>query len=311
MTETNIIKQIHSLKKLTPSEIKIADYFSSNESELVFENVTSISQKTGVSKATVVRFISRLGYKKFADFKTALRDRIVYKRESLPSRYILQKKHLENQQEDVLGETFSNIMKNLQYTHQQIDPEIFLGVAEMLMQPESHLYITGQRTSYPLAYLFYMLITRLRPDATLLGPEISGFPDKITHASEKDTLLSIFRHPYGKQTLKILQHFSDINARIILITDSDFSPASELATVQITVPSRGLSIFSSFAAVTALLESLNIAALQFCSQETIERLEKGEKLLSDFEVFCPRKGLDISQIQKLRKTQKNRTNGKP
>jgi DNA-binding MurR/RpiR family transcriptional regulator len=300
MTEKNIISQIRSLKKLTPSEIKIAEYFSRYEAELVFENVTSISTNTGVSKATVVRFISRLGYKKFADFKSRLRDELVHNHESLPRRYLLKKKHLENRQEDILGENFSYIMKNLQYTHAQIDPEKFLSVAQMLMEPESHLYITGQRTSYPLAYLFYLLITRLRPDSTLLGPEISMFPDKMSTVGGNDTLLTIFRHPYGKQTLKISRYFAEKNARIILIADSEFSPASELATVQITVPSKGLSIFNSFTAVTALLESLNIAALKFCNEEIIDRLEKGEKLLGDFEVFCPGKSIDKSQIQKLK-----------
>jgi DNA-binding MurR/RpiR family transcriptional regulator len=301
MTEKNIIKQIRSLRKMTPSELKIAEYFSRYEQDLAFENVTSISKITGVSKSTVVRFLSKLGYNKFADFRKKMRNELVSKRESL--RYLLQKKHLENRQEDILGENFSYLMKNLQYTHAQIDPQKFLNVAQMLMQSGSHLYITGQRTSYPLAYLFYLLIARLRPDSTLLGPEVSMFPDKMTSVSADNVLLSIFRVPYGKQTLKISQYFFEKKAKIILITDSEFSPASELATIQITVPSEGLSIFRSFTAVTALLESLNIAALKFCNEETIDRLEKGEKLLGNFEVFCPGKSIDTSKIRKLRDTQ--------
>jgi DNA-binding MurR/RpiR family transcriptional regulator len=290
MTEKNIIKQIRSLRKMTPSEVKIAEYFSRYEQDLAFENVTSISKNTGVSKSTVVRFLSKLGYNKFADFRKKMRNELVSKRESL--RYLLQKKHLENRQEDILGENFSYLMKNLQYTHAQIDPQKFLNVAQMLMQSGSHLYITGQRTSYPLAYLFYLLIARLRPDSTLLGS-----------VSADNVLLSIFRVPYGKQTLKISQYFFEKKAKIILITDSEFSPASELATIQITVPSEGLSIFRSFTAVTALLESLNIAALKFCNEEMIDRLEKGEKLLGNFEVFCPGKSIDTSKIRKLRDTQ--------
>jgi DNA-binding MurR/RpiR family transcriptional regulator len=301
MTEKNIIKQIRSLRKMTPSEVKIAEYFSRYEQDLAFENVTSISKNTGVSKSTVVRFLSRLGYNKFADFRKKMRNELVSKRESL--RYLLQKKHLENRQEDILGENFSYLMKNLQYTHAQIDPQKFLNVAQMLMQSGSHLYITGQRTSYPLAYLFYLLIARLRPDSTLLGPEVSMFPDKMTSVSADNVLLSIFRVPYGKQTLKISQYFFEKKAKIILITDSEFSPASELATIQIIVPSEGLSIFRSFTAVTALLESLNIAALKFCNEEMIDRLEKGEKLLGNFEVFCPGKSIDTSKIRKLRDTQ--------
>ena len=59
MTEKTIIKQIRSLRKMTPSELKIAEYFSRYEQDLAFENVTSISKNTGVSKSTVVRFLSR------------------------------------------------------------------------------------------------------------------------------------------------------------------------------------------------------------------------------------------------------------
>ena len=305
MTEKNIIKQIRALKKMTPSELKIAEYFSRYEQELVFDNVTSISKNTGVSKSTIVRFIAKLGYEKYAEFRKKLRDELVNKQESL--RYLLQKKHLEHRQEDIIGENFSYIINYLQYTHTQIDPEIFLSVAKLLMEPESRLFITGQRSSYPLAYLFHMLMTRLRPDSILLGPEVSMFPDKMTNVSENAVLLCIFRQFYGKQTLKIAQYFAEKNARIILITDSEFSPASELATFQITVPSGGLSFFDSVTPVTALLESLNIAALKYCNDEMLENLEKGEKLLRDFEVFCPRTGFDISQIRKLRDIQKRQS----
>ena len=85
-----------------------------------------------------------------------------------------------------------------------------------------------------------------------------------------------------------------------MITDSDFSPAAGLADVQLIVPSEGLSIFNSFTAVTALLESLNIAALKFCSDEMLERLDKGEELLGSFDVFCPGKSIDTSKIRELK-----------
>ena len=309
MSGKKIFKKIHTLKKMTPSEIKIAEYFSQHEAELIFENVTSISNDTGVSKATVVRFISKLGYKKFSDFKNALRNELVYKQKSLPKRYSLKRTHLKNKQEDILGDNLLHIIKNLQNTHARIDPDKFLDVARLLMQPKTRLYITGQRTSYPLAYLFYLLISRIRPDSTLLGPEISMIPDQLSNLGPDDTLLAIFRHPYGKQTHKISRYFAEKNATIILITDSEFSPAAGFATDQIIVPSEGLSIFNSFAAVTALLESLNIAALKFCDDDIVTRLETGEKLLGEFDVFCPTKGLDRSQIQKIKGIQEKREKG--
>ena len=97
MKSQDLIDKIRSLKKLTPSEAKIAEYFSRNYAEIVFENVTSISQKTGVSKATVVRFISKLGYHKFSAFRNELRHSALLQRKPLPTRYTFKKKQVKDE----------------------------------------------------------------------------------------------------------------------------------------------------------------------------------------------------------------------
>ena len=127
MTAQDLIDKIRSLKKLTPSEAKIAEYFSRNYAEIVFENVTSISEKTGVSKATVVRFISKLGYQKFSAFRSELRHSALQERKPLPTRYTLKKKQLKDDGVDILERNFSDIIKNLQDTHQLIDQETFMA----------------------------------------------------------------------------------------------------------------------------------------------------------------------------------------
>ena len=69
MQNNKLIERIRALGKLTPSEAKIADYFSRNYWNLIFDNTTSISKNTGVSKPTVVRFITKLGYDRFSAFR--------------------------------------------------------------------------------------------------------------------------------------------------------------------------------------------------------------------------------------------------
>ena len=72
MTNSDLIKKIRQLDRMTPGETQIADYICQRYPEVAFENVTSISQKAGVSKATVVRFIKRLGYDGFSHFHERL-----------------------------------------------------------------------------------------------------------------------------------------------------------------------------------------------------------------------------------------------
>ncbi len=287
MTNNHLIERIRSLDKLTPSETKIADFISRHYPETVFENVTSISQKTGVSKATVVRFISRLGYGSFSQFQEHLRSDVVSKLESPIQRYTLKKKQLKKGGKDVLGDNFSYIMKNLQHTHAQIDQDQFAKVARMIGRPKGKLYIMGQRTSFALGYLFYVLLKYLGPHAILLDAQASMLPDVLVDVTKNDLLFVISHRRYAKLSLRVTEAFSKTGAKVILLTDSDFSPLSHLANHQFVVPSDGLSVFHSFCASTALLESLVIAALQYCDKSINERIERAEKLFTEFETFSP------------------------
>ncbi len=304
MVQTKELTQrIRALGKLTPSEAKIADYFSRNYWNLVFENTTSLSENTGVSKATVVRFISKLGYVRFATFLEELRRDASEGQGSLPKRYCLKKKLLaDDGQEDVLKRNFSHIIQNLEHTHARVDREQFWEAARLVAKTRGAVYITGQRSSYALAYLFFNMIRRIRPACTLIGPQTASLPDRLIDVSADDLLFAIFRHPYAKTTLRIAQHFERCGATIILLTDSTFNPLHTLAHVQIEVDTEGVSIFTSSAAVVAVLESLNVAALKYCDDTVYRRLEKAEALYNDFEVFCPGKSLNAERIAKLKTT---------
>jgi len=287
MSSDNLIERIRARSKLTPSEARIADFFSRHYPETVFENVTSISQKTGVSKATVVRFISKLGYASFSQFHNMLQQEVICEFESPGKRFTLKKKQTTADAQDVLGENFSYIINNLQHTHSQIDPEKFKKVARMIAESKGNLYIMGQRTSYALGYLFHVLLKYLRANTFLLDTQASILPDLLVDVADKDLLFAISHRRYARATLKVAQYFKEKKARILLLTDSDFSPLSHLAYIQLVVPSDGLSIFYSYCAMTALLESLVIAALPYCDENVYGRFDKAEKLLNDFETFCP------------------------
>ena len=285
MDGQNLIDRIRALKKLTPSEVKIADLLSRRFPEIVFENVTTISQKSSVSKATVVRFISRLGYKNFFEFRNQQRYEVISRLESPIQRYSLKKRQPVEDKKDILGQNFSYIMENLRHTYNQTDQGKFIRVARLIADPRRHLYIMGQRTSYALGYLFYVLLGYLRPTITLLDIQASILPDLLVDVTKKDVLFAITHRRYASMTLKVADCFLEQGAKIILLTDSEFSPLSHLADIQLVVPSDGLSIFQSFCAASALLESLVIAALQFSDDSIYDRGEKAEKLYQRFETF--------------------------
>lgn len=288
MDAKSLLEKIRKIKSLTASEAKIADYFSRNYADLVFDNVSSISRNSEVSKATVVRFIAKLGYGKFSDFHDELRKVVQLTHDSLHIRYPIKKKLMNDPEEDILANHFTLVTKNLQQTHDQIDLKAFKKVAQMIASDSGRLFITGQRSSYALANLFHNMIRRVSSRATLIEPQGATLPDTLLDVDDRDILFAIFRHPYTKQTYSIAHHFSEQKASVILLTDSEFSPLAGLEDYRIVVKTEGVSIFTSSAAIVAVLESLNVAALKYFDENISTRLEKVEKMYGKFDVFCSR-----------------------
>jgi DNA-binding MurR/RpiR family transcriptional regulator len=291
MVNQKLLDRIRALKKLTPSESKIADFISQRYPEIVFDNVTSLSKKTGVSKATVVRFFAHLGFERYSLFNDYLRSEIGEDRDSPIERYAMIKRQPMGEKQDVLTQNFSNIIRHLQRTYENIDREDFVKVARMIANFKGNLYIIGQRACYAIAHLFYVRLKRVRPNTYLLDVQSSILPDLLIDVTSKDLLFAIDHPQYCKATLKVVEVFAERKAKVVIITDSQFSPFSRFADIQMVVPSDNLSVFHSCCGEMALIESLLAAAFSYGGDRPYNRLKKADKLLRSFEVYCPAKDL--------------------
>lgn len=277
-------QRLKELDKLTPSEIKIVDYFLRHLDLLALENITTLSQSIKVSKATIVRFIARMGYDGFAELHQELKSNTRSLYQSLSTRYTLKRKEIQTG--DILSDNMAAIIQNLQHNFDIIDVEKIEQSARMIAEVPGTLYITGQRSSYALAMLFHLMIRRIRPEAKLMDARIQTEPEGIQYVGPSDLLVCIFRHPYTKLTRDIASFFQTCGAAVILVTDTEQPPITKMADVVLAVTSEGLSIFNSFTAVTALLELIHHFALHYCDQPLDKRLDATEALYNQFDVFC-------------------------
>lgn len=288
MANRPLIERIQALDKLTPSEVRLAEFFSDQAAQLVFENVTTLAEKTGVSKATVVRFIAKLGYANFGELRAVLQADAYVMFEPAARRYSIKKRELETSEEDIIQRNLHNIIDNLQHVIDTVDRIAFQQTAEAILDRTGDLYLCGFRSSFTLAQMFQFMIRRIRPRTFLIGPSFHMMPDMLVDISERDLLLAVFRYPYGRQTVRIARQFQNAGAQILLITDSAFSPLADLATRQIVVGSEGLVMFRSFTAMAAILETLHLAVLRLCGEDLDARIEASEALFRKFDVYWPK-----------------------
>lgn len=69
----NLLLKIEAaITDLRPSEQKVARYVLDNHQEVIFETVSELASNSGVSDASVMRFVKSLGFKGFQFFKLSL-----------------------------------------------------------------------------------------------------------------------------------------------------------------------------------------------------------------------------------------------
>ena len=308
VSQDPLLERIQSLPKLTRGETRIADYFQRNRSGLAFETATSISRRTGLSKATVVRFISRLGYEGFADFQERLKNEFMDLLESPIKRFTGRKDRDEGSGFDYLGSLIASTVGNLEKARSQNRSDRFMVVAKLLALSQGKVYVMGMLTSFGLAEIFWSMANYLRPGVVLVDNRFSALPNQMVNVTPEDVLLAVTHRRYSRQTDLTINHFVGLGGKVVLLTDSILNPASTLAHHVLVAPSEGAHLFDSHCAALILLESLVTAMADLLADHLPDRFHRMEGLFKHYGAFSP--GLDYNLEQRARQ-QRSERSGSP
>ena len=280
-------QRIARLERPTKSEAKILNLLERSWPLIALETLTSIAEKAGTGKATVVRFISRLGYESFQEFQDQMRKDLIYHIES-PFRYYADRKtSLPSGVEDFFGRYVGHVTGALKEAHVRLDPRMLREAAQYLAKCPGRLYAVGQGESHAMAYLFWNQAMYLRDRVHLVEDINASLPHQLINVSEQDALLAIARRRYGHQTHNVCRWFSARGAKVVLLSDRELTPNSELADIQLVVRSEGPAMFNSNCPRLSVLETIIWMMTHFLEKEIDQRSKVCENLFKEFSIFVP------------------------
>ncbi len=286
MSSEALFDKIRSLGNLTPSEARIAEYLDQAYPLLALETVTSISNQANVGRATVVRFIARLGFKNFADFQQSLRSELISRLQSPKDRYHERSK-LSTVAADPLQHNCDQVIRNLNEATRRINSKRLLACSKLLATCRGTIYVTGYRTSFGLAHLFSLQLSYLRDNVRLLDDLGGVLPNTVSNLSKQDILISIFQERYARFSEDVMRWFARHGCRMIFLADREAHPLAHLAHIQFVVPSEGISIFKSRCASLAVLETMvDLVAMQLGGSLN-RHLVHLEGAFEAFDIFTP------------------------
>ncbi len=286
MPKPPLMQRLSQLETLTPSEKKLAGLFAREYPQLALDNLTDISAKAGVGKATGTRFVQRLGYLNFYEFSKILRDEVA-RHMDLPLHRLnrMSKQETPTDPDLIFSEYLNSAIANLQRTREMHSGENFAAAVNLLGSVDRPLYLMGAVSAEGLMSYFYILLSYFRDNVVLLNGNASILGHRITRITPETVLLAFSYDRYPKITGTTMRVFREAGCETILITERRTSPLLQYTTLPIFVEAEGPGMFKSRCAGVAALEALIAALTPKFAGTVTRRLESMTKLFTEFDVY--------------------------
>ncbi|MBW1730732.1 MAG: MurR/RpiR family transcriptional regulator [Deltaproteobacteria bacterium] len=239
---------------LTPKGQILADFVKENPRQAVFMTTRQLGQAAGVSEATVVRFVDRLGYRGYADFIRDLRE-LVDTQLTLIDRVALTK--ADGPGAERLFRVVEEEIANLKEFYETADYETIGNAARLLLESTA-IYVIGSRLSYTFAYYLGWSLTKIRGQVHILSGSDSTSIDWLTIAP-KDSLVVIFATSrYPNELIRLARLVRRLEQKLLVVSDSTTCPVNQFADLHIVVRCLHFPVIGSPSLMACLVNCLTL-----------------------------------------------------
>jgi DNA-binding MurR/RpiR family transcriptional regulator len=283
MEQSNaILESISQLRnQLTPKGKLLGDYVVRFPRKVVFMTTRELAKSCNVSEATVVRFVSRLGYGTYSQFQQALRDYV--DTEST----LLERLDMTDPQAPE-SERFRRIiyqeMDNLKQLLKTLDMEIFDRVIIMLKNSPD-IYVIGSRISYAHAYYLGWSLTRIRKNIRILKGSDTTTLDWLGMADPESVVVIMATSRYPNELIKTARYAMRLGIKIVLITDSAKCPLIQFSHESVIAPSRFIPFTGSPMAISCLINFISFELANLVGNDVKEHQKKVEQNYLENDIF--------------------------
>lgn len=225
-----IIKQ--SFENMTDSEKKIAEYVLNNASEIYRLSAAELASLTDTSGASVIRFVKKIGFEGFQEFKIALaKNDVEEKGEEVDYDYI----DVKDTVREVMSKTARKNIKTIEDTLELLD-EKQVEEAIDAIQKAKHIYLFGVGASALIALDFQYKLLRINKNA-FMHLDSHMQLSIAAHIEAEDVAIAISYAGKTKEVYSALSKAKEKGAKCISITKYGSNPVSSIADIKLQVPS--------------------------------------------------------------------------
>jgi DNA-binding MurR/RpiR family transcriptional regulator len=266
---------------LTPKGKSLADFVVENPLQAVFMTTRQLGQAAGVSEATVVRFVDRLGYKGYPDFIRDLRE-LVDTQLTLVDRVALTR--MNGAGAERIFRVVEEEIANLKRFYESTDFETIDKAARLLLE-SPRIYVAGSRLSYTFAYYLGWSLTKIRGHVQILRGSDSTSIDWLTIAP-RDSLVVVFATSrYPNELIRLARLTRRLDQKLLVISDSATCPINQFSDIHIVVRCLHFPVIGSPSLMACLINCLTAEMIAHGGDDVRPHQEKLEQTYRENEIL--------------------------
>ena len=261
---------------------QIASYIIEHYEKAAYMTAFRLSEMTGVSESTVVRFAIELGFEGYPEFQRAIQGVI---RNRLTSFQRIEVTNHLIGDGDVLEKILYADAEKIRHTAESIDREAFDRAVDALIHAKN-IYILGVRSSAALADFLNAGLLRVSDNVKLIrstsGSEVF---EQMLDVGPQDVLVAISFPRYSKRVVTAVEFAHKAGANVIALTDSSRSPLADCADELLLAQSNMAAFVDSLVAPLSVINAILVALSRKKQGELTERLQRLEQIWDEYEVY--------------------------
>ena len=267
-------KLLEAQRLLNASRSRLLQEILDNAEENHFLSSRALAKRYAVDKATIVRSIQVLGYKKYADFAADLRAHFI----SRITPYTLMKSAAREKSSltDHVEHSLEMEMHNLQALRSTLEPGKVIDMAKRLKRAR-RIVVVGVDFAAGLAYLLAYGLTSLGYNAEAPVASSGNLHQKISLLESKDLLVAISFGRCLQATVDAVLHARQNQVPTFGITDSDKTPIARFSDFYWIASIANPSFHGSYVAPLAAMDALIVACAHVQPERALSMLRRKDQ----------------------------------
>lgn len=284
LTYPSYCQLVLTLDSLTDSEVRLNNYIHQHFNGLAYYVIVELANNSNVSKATIGRFLNKIGFTGYSAFKNAIKLALSERQIEAPIEIHQKQAHENGNTNDHIHQFSDQISGLLQQFIQNSNIKDIEQLIDLILDDSRNFYIVGPSSSASMALHFATLIKYIRKNVTLLNLDVGELPKNLIHVKEDDVVVIFSYYRFNKVAIDIAHWFKKKEGDVVLISNSKSNPYGKYCDLQFILPSHINSIFQSRCMGFIFVELL--LHLSYKKTENEGNFKVLEELFTFFDTFA-------------------------